>query len=158
MTTDRHPGIIYPWRISELHPLLFVGSVPALPTKANYITSSPALSNRQGGLFSCPHFRPKSTLFDKKRQKKTLDQIRQKSTKNTNLAANPKKPSIPCGARVSGQFRVCQRFANPSTPLKPLRRKGFGVFSGFASRGTSLPLGGGRSTPQGSTPNSASPF
>lgn len=107
------------------------------------------LVKQAGRAFFMPSFSTKVDIIRQKKTKKTLDQIRQKSTKSTNLAANPKKPSIPCGARVSGQFRVCQRSANPSTPLKPLRRKGFGVFSGFASRGTSLPLGGVVVPPKG---------
>ena len=156
MTTDRHPGIIYPWRISELHPLLFVGSAGTLPTKANYITSSPALSNRQGGLFSCPHFRPKSTLFDKKRQKRhstkfdknrrkaqtwrqTLKSLQSLAAQGfqgnlgfANARQTLRHPSNHCGARVSGFFQGLRHVAQVSP-------------------------WGGRSTPQGSTRATATP-
>ena len=56
MTIFRHMGIIYPWRISELDPLVFVVSVGSIHNHGHYITSSPALSNRQGGLIFLPIF------------------------------------------------------------------------------------------------------
>lgn len=160
MTTDRHPGIIYPWRISELHPLLFVGSARNTSNQGQLYHELARLVKQAGRAFFMPSF---STKVDIIRQKKTEKDRKRHSTKfdkNRRKAQTWRQPLKSLQSLAAQGFQGNLGVANVLQPLRhpsnPCGARVSGFFQGLRHVAQVSPWGG-RSTPQGSTRATATP-